>query len=173
LRQSLAHSERALGHLSPRARLLQHAQRLDDLEQRLQRAVSARLERARVRLANAGALLGRSSPVRRLAPLKQRLEAAQRRLPIAMQRSLQAARERLERSMRTLNAVSPLATLDRGYAIVTDDGSHVVTDASSLVPGSWIEARLARGSVRANVTDVFAVDTKPAVAPKKKAKPKK
>ena len=173
LRQSLAHSERALGHLSPRARLLQHAQRLDELEQRLQRAVSARLERARVRLANAEALLGRSSPVRRLAPLKQRLEAAQRRVPVAMQRRLQAARERFERSLRTLNAVSPLATLDRGYAIVTDDGSHVVTDASSLVTGSSIEARLARGSVRATVTDVFAVDTRPAAAPRKKAKPRK
>ena len=173
LRQSLAHSERALGHLSPRARLLQHAQRLDELEQRLQRAVSARLERARVRLANAEALLGRSSPVRRLAPLKQRIEAAQRRVPVAMQRRLQAARERFERSLRTLNAVSPLATLDRGYAIVTDDGSHVVTDASSLMPGSSIEARLARGSVRATVTDVFAVDTRPAAAPRKKAKPRK
>ena len=173
LRQSLAHSERALGHLSPRARLLQHAQRLDELEQRLQRAVSARLERARVRLANAAVLLGRSSPVRRLVPLKQRLEAAQRRVPVAMQRRLQAARERFERSLRTLNAVSPLATLDRGYAIVTDDGSHVVTDASSLVPGSSIEARLARGSVRATVTDVFAVDTRAAAAPRKKAKPRK
>jgi exodeoxyribonuclease VII large subunit len=173
LRQSLAHSERALGHLSPRARLLQHAQRLDELEQRLQRAVIVRLERARVRLANAAVLLGRSSPVRRLVPLKQRLEAAQRRVPVAMQRRLQAARERFERSLRTLNAVSPLATLDRGYAIVTDDGSHVVTDASSLVPGSSIEARLARGSVRATVTDVFAVDTRAAAAPKKKAKPRK
>ena len=173
LRQSLAHSERALGHLSPRARLLQHAQRLDELEQRLQRAVSARLERARVRLANAAVLLGRSSPVRRLVPLKQRLEAAQRRVPVAMQRRLQAARERFERSLRTLNAVSPLATLDRGYAIVTDDGSHVVTDASSLVPGSSIEARLSRGSVRATVTDVFAVDTRAAAAPRKKAKPRK
>jgi exodeoxyribonuclease VII large subunit len=173
LRQSLAHSERALGHLSPRARLLQHAQRLDELEQRLQRAVIVRLERARLRLANAAVLLGRSSPVRRLVPLKQRLEAAQRRVPVAMLRRLQAARERFERSLRTLNAVSPLATLDRGYAIVTDDGSHVVTDASSLVPGSSIEARLARGSVRATVTDVFAVDTRAAAAPKKKAKPRK
>jgi exodeoxyribonuclease VII large subunit len=173
LRQSLAHSERALGHLSPRARLRQHAQRLDELEQRLQRSVSARLERARVRLANAAVLLGRSSPVRRLVPLKQRLEAAQRRVPVAMQRRLQAARERFERSLRTLNAVSPLATLDRGYAIVTDDGSHVVTDASSLVPGSSIEARLARGSVRATVTDVFAMDTRAAAALKKKAKPRK
>jgi exodeoxyribonuclease VII large subunit len=74
--------------------------------------------------------------------------------------------------MRTLNAVSPLATLDRGYAIVTDQGSRVVTDAASLVVGSPIEARLARGSVRAVVTEVIAGVTKSAGAPGKKAQPK-
>ncbi len=173
LRQALQQWERSLHRLSPRARLQQHAQRLDELEQRLQRAVRARLERARVHLTNAEALLGRSSPARRLAPLQQRLDVAQRRLPVAMQWRLQAARERFERSMRTLNAVSPLATLERGYAIVTDSGSHVVTDASMLAPGTRIDARVARGSVRATVTDVFAAQTGPAAAPKKKAKPKK
>ncbi|MCX7053702.1 MAG: exodeoxyribonuclease VII large subunit, partial [Proteobacteria bacterium] len=120
---------------------------------------------------NAAALLGRSSPARRLTPLQQRLEVAQRRLPGAMQRRLQVARERFERSMRTLNAVSPLATLERGYAIVTDSGSHVVTDASTLTPGTRIDARVARGSVRATVTEVFAA-AKPAAAPKKRPKPR-
>jgi exodeoxyribonuclease VII large subunit len=172
LRQTLQQWERSLSRLSPRARLQQHAQRLDELEQRLQRAVRARLERARVHLTNAEALLGRSSPARRLAPLQQRLEVAQRRLPGAMQRRLQVARERFERSMRTLNAVSPLATLERGYAIVTDSGPHVVTDASTLAPGMRIDARVARGSVRATVTEVFAADSKPAAAPKRKAKPR-
>jgi len=74
--------------------------------------------------------------------------------------------------MRTLNAVSPLATLERGYAIVTDTGAHVVTDASTLAPGVQIAARVARGSVRATVTDVLASEARPAVAPKKKAKPR-
>jgi len=172
LRQTLQQWERSLNRLSPRARLQQHAQRLDELDQRMQRAIRARLDRARVRLSNAAALLGRSSPARRIAPLKQRLDVAQRRLPVAIQRRLQVARERFERSMRTLNAVSPLATLERGYAIVTDSSAHVVTDASTLAPGAQIEARVARGSVRATVTDVFAVDGKPAAAPKKKAKPR-
>ena len=171
LRQTLQQWERSLSRLSPRARLQQHAQRLDELEQRLQRAVRARVETARVRLTNAAALLGRSSPARRLTPLQQRLEVAQRRLPGAMQRRLQVARERFERSMRTLNAVSPLATLERGYAIVTDSGSHVVTDASTLTPGTRIDARVARGSVRATVTEVFAA-AKPAAAPKKRPKPR-
>jgi len=173
LRQTLQQWERSLNRLSPRARLQQHAQRLDELEQRLQRAARARLERAHVRLSNAEALLRRSSPARRLAPLQQRLDVAQRRLPVAVQRRLQAARERFERSMRTLNAVSPLATLERGYAIVTDAGSHVVTDAVVLRPGAQIEARVARGSVRATVTEVLAADMKPARTPQKKAKPRK
>ena len=172
LRQTLQQWERSLNQLSPRARLQQHAQRLDEIDQRMRRAIHARLERARVRLSNADALLGRSSPARRLAPLQQRLDVAQRRLPAAIQRRLQVARERFERSMRTLNAVSPLATLERGYAIVTDSGAHVVTDATTLAPGAQIEARVARGSVRATVTEVFASETKTAVAPKKKAKPR-
>jgi exodeoxyribonuclease VII large subunit len=92
-----------------------------------------------------------------------------------MQRRLQAARDRLEQSMRTLNAVSPLATLDRGYAIVTVAGAHVVTDASTLAPGTQIEARVARGSVQATVTGVNA-SLEPAAAgasktAKKRTKP--
>jgi exodeoxyribonuclease VII large subunit len=172
LRQTLLQRQRSLDRLSPGARLQQHAQRLDELEQRLQRAVRARVERARVRLANARALLDRSSPARRLALLQQRVDVARRRLPVAMQRRLQAARERCERSMRTLNAVSPLATLERGYAIVTTAGSRVVTDAAVLTPGTRLEARLARGAVHATVTAVFAAGGEPAPAPKKKAKPR-
>ena len=60
--------------------------------------------------------------------------------------------------MHTLHAVSPLATLDRGYAIVADAAGHVVTEAAALKPGAEIEARLARGSVRAKVTSVRATE---------------
>jgi exodeoxyribonuclease VII large subunit len=165
--------ERSLNQLSPRARLQQHAQRLDELEQRVQRAIRASLARARIRLENAEALLCRSSPARRLEPLQQRLAVAQRRLPVAMQRRLQTARDRVERSMRTLHAVSPLATLERGYAIVTDTAARVVTDASRLAPGAQIEARVARGSVLATVTGVIAAAAGSASGAKKPARPRK
>ena len=71
-----------------------------------------------------------------------------------MQRRLLEARERFERSARTLHAVSPLATLERGYAIVTDENSRVITDAAGLAPGARITARVARGIVLATVTAV-------------------
>jgi len=154
LRQTLQQGQRSLQRLSPRARLQQHAQRLDELEQRLQRGIRHRLERTRLRLAGAAALLARSSPARRLVPLQQRLQVAGRRLPVAMQRRLLEARERLERSARTLHAVSPLATLDRGYAIVTDENSRVITDPTGLAPGTRITARVARGIVLATVTTI-------------------
>jgi exodeoxyribonuclease VII large subunit len=154
LRQVLGQHERGLGRAHPGARLRQHAQRLDELEQRLQRAMTRKLDRSRVRLANAHALLTRSGPSRRLATLRLRLDAVQGRLPSSMRRRLRDAHGRWERSLRTLHAVSPLATLERGYAIVLDDAGHVVTDATVLRPGDRIETRLARGAVRAAVTEI-------------------
>jgi exodeoxyribonuclease VII large subunit len=86
--------------------------------------------------------------------MQQRLLAARRRLPAAIQRRLLDAREHFERTARTLHAVSPLATLERGYAIVTDSDSRVITDAARLAPGARIAARVARGVVLATVDAV-------------------
>jgi exodeoxyribonuclease VII large subunit len=52
--------------------------------------------------------------------------------------------------LRTLNAVSPLATLERGYAIVSIEGA-IVRDAAEAKPGTVIEARLRVGRLRARV----------------------
>jgi exodeoxyribonuclease VII large subunit len=74
------------------------------------------------------------------------------RLPAALALRLSQSGDRLSGTVRALNAVSPLATLDRGYAIVTraDDG-RLVTDAAEAAAGTEIEARLARGRLRARV----------------------
>ncbi len=50
--------------------------------------------------------------------------------------------------------MSPLATLDRGYAIVADAAGKVVLDAAALRPGDRISARLARGRIAAEVLSV-------------------
>jgi exodeoxyribonuclease VII large subunit len=63
-------------------------------------------------------------------------------------------RRRFELAARTLHAVSPLATLDRGYAIVTDARGAVLREAALLRPGDHIAARLARGELTAQVIDV-------------------
>ena len=54
---------------------------------------------------------------------------------------------------RTLDAVSPLATLGRGFSVVSraEDGA-LLRDAAQAPAGTEIEARLARGRLRATVT---------------------
>ena len=64
---------------------------------------------------------------------------------------MRRARERLLPLVRTLNAVSPLATLERGYAIVMDERGEILRDAAEAAAGTIIEARLAKGRIRAKV----------------------
>ena len=54
--------------------------------------------------------------------------------------------------MRGLHTVSPLATLERGYAIVEDaDSGKVLTSASDATVGRDIRARLGKGELTATV----------------------
>jgi exodeoxyribonuclease VII large subunit len=151
-RQQLAFRESRLARSHPGVRLRQHAQRLDELDTRLRRASALGLERARTRLEQSSTLLRRYSPQLRIAAVQLRLQAASRSLAAQVHDSLGRAQRRLDLAGRTLAAVSPLATLARGYAIVTDPDGHVLTDASELAPDARIEARLARGIVCATVT---------------------
>jgi len=146
--------EQRLARAHPGIRLRQHAQRLDELDGRLSLAVRARLERTRARLGASSSLLLRASPALRVAALRIRLESARRALAGAARGSAAEARRRFELAARTLHAVSPLATLDRGYAIVSDPAGHVLQDAALLSVGDRIETRLARGRFSANVVAI-------------------
>jgi exodeoxyribonuclease VII large subunit len=137
--------------VSPSAKLAQQSQRLDEVEQRLSRAMRRRLVSSRERLAWLSGRAALVSPASRLAQQALRLETLQARLDRAWRQVVRSARERLLPLARTLNAVSPLATLDRGYAIVSTESGGILRDAAHAQPGTVIEARLARGRLRARV----------------------
>jgi exodeoxyribonuclease VII large subunit len=136
----------------PAVRLHQHMQRLDDLNQRLAGAARAQLQGERLRLAEARARLLRRSPQHRIQQLLARQYNAGARLDQTLKAQLSRAGHRLALAQRGLHAVSPLATLTRGFAIVTRADGTVVTDAAAVGIDDEIQARLARGSVAARVT---------------------
>ena len=152
LRNGLGVREQRLARTHPGVRLRQHAQRLDELEERLKLAARASIERARARHSAAASLLLRASPAIRVQSQRIRLDAARRALNAGIRGSITTAQRRFELAGRTLHAVSPLATLDRGYAIVADAAGKVVRDAATLAAGDRVEARLARGRISATVT---------------------
>jgi exodeoxyribonuclease VII large subunit len=137
--------------VSPVARLSQQSQRLDDLEIRLTRNWRHMLTQRRSALADSRTRLWQASPLARVQTAISRHAALSARLRIAGIEQLRRARERLQPLVRTLNAVSPLATLERGYAIVSREDGSILRNAADAAPGSIIEARLRIGKVRAKV----------------------
>jgi exodeoxyribonuclease VII large subunit len=137
--------------VSPAARLGAQAQRLDELEQCLVRAVRRRLQEHRERLRWLTGRAALVSPSTRLTQQRLRLEILDQQLSRAWRQTINSKRERLLPLIRTLNAVSPLATLERGYAIVSVEGGGILRNAAEVKPGTFIEARLARGKVRAKI----------------------
>ncbi len=137
--------------VSPAARLAQQTQRLDEMEQALVRVVRRHLQAHRQRLDWLAGRAALASPANRLTQQQSRLDELTRKLARAGRQTLMARRDRLAPLVRTLNAVSPLATLERGYAIVTTADGGILRDAAAAKPGSSIEARLAAGRIRATV----------------------
>jgi exodeoxyribonuclease VII large subunit len=137
--------------VSPAARLGAQAQRLDELEQCLVRAVRRRLQEHRERLRWLAGRTALMSPSARLTQQRLRLDILEQQLRRAWHQVINSRRERLLPLIRTLNAVSPLATLERGYAIVSLEGGAILRNAADAKPGAIIEARLARGRIRAKI----------------------
>jgi exodeoxyribonuclease VII large subunit len=137
--------------VSPTARLAQQTQRLDDLEQRLSRALRQILADRRTLLGERRSRLWQLSPAARVRSTAARQAALYARLRAAVLARLHLARERLSPLVRTLSAVSPLATLERGYAIVSRVDGGILRNAADAAPGTLIEARLGVGTVRARV----------------------
>ncbi len=145
---------RRLSRLHPAQAVAQRMQRLDELQARSLAAMRREARARRERLLRVYAELGRRSPAARLATLSQRIAHAGERLAPSMRHRITIAQGLMQAAARGLEATSPLATLGRGYAIVTlASGGNVVRDSSDAPPGTDVEARLARGRLWARVLE--------------------
>ncbi|CEJ44339.1 exodeoxyribonuclease VII large subunit [Xanthomonas citri pv. bilvae] len=135
---------------SPQARLQMLHRRQEDAGRQLRARMMHVLERLQARVQRGQAQLQSHNPQRHLADLQQRLRALHPQA--AMQRRLQHDQLQLRSIARSLEAVSPLATVARGYAIVTRPANgSVVRSAAEVVTGERLRAQLADGSIEVRV----------------------
>lgn len=140
--------------VSPRARLEQQMQRADELGERLTRAISRQRREAGRRLHTQARRLLRAHPATRLAPASATIDRLRGRLTAALARSDERRGARLATAVRALSALSPLATLSRGYAILTDPTTPqltAVTSVADLAPGQSLRAHLLDGTLTVTV----------------------
>jgi exodeoxyribonuclease VII large subunit len=143
---------RRLAAQHPGRRLQQRAQRLDELEQRLLAAFRSQQQRRGLRLEVAADRLRRSDPRQRVRQLRDRVIDQDRRLREAMQARLRRTGERFRALAHGLEAVSPLATVARGYAIVSrESDGEVLRDAAAAPVGTLVRAQLGRGELLCRV----------------------
>lgn len=132
-------------------------QRLDDLRASTLAAVARDLRMRSLRVEALQARLRKHDPALRLALAQRRHSAATFALRRVSHAIVQARRLKLDSALLHLTALSPLAVLNRGYAIVYLESGDVapvlLRDAEQAIPNQQIRARLARGSVRATITE--------------------
>lgn len=128
--------------------------RLREVESALQRAhPQARLARARSRLSIAAERLGQSME-RHLATSRQRHAEARARIEAGARVTAQARAEWRTLTAR-LAALSPLASLDRGFSVTRAHG-QILRRADAVQPGDAIEITLSAGALTAEVTAVHS-----------------
>ena len=86
-----------------------------------------------------------------LTGIGKEIDARVAAIAAATRRLLLQRRSRLEQLSGQIEALSPLAILERGYALVFDSSGRLLKDAEQVSPGDEILARLLRGTVTAVV----------------------
>lgn len=127
-----------------RWRLLQGATRLAPLRHRIERQ-QTRLQAL--------------SPQQHLLQVGERLQRQRQRLTQVLAHRLHAQGEVLAGLHRTLDAISPQATLDRGYALVIDaHEARLLTQATMTRPGQALRLRFADGTAAAHIDPAVCSD---------------
>jgi len=127
-------------------------QNVDEQRFRLERAERQLLERCHRRCETVAAAVRHYDARRRLAAIRQQLAAQVANLAAATHTRLLQSRGALDRWSASLEALSPVAILNRGYALVFDAKGQLVKDATQVKAGDELSARLSQGRLRARVT---------------------
>ena len=135
----------------PQARLARDHERLLHLQRRLTTTIHAQMQQRRTLLERVQHRLLNMHPRTRLPLLAQRLNEQQRRLHRAIEERRERDAARLRHLGHALHALSPLATLERGYAILFDTAGHVLRSAQHVTADTPLRARLADGELALRV----------------------
>ena len=181
-RQRLAQTSIAYAQQRVVTNIRRMEQSLDDLGFRMDAAIYETLRRSQRAVANLSAGVLQHDPRQQLSMARETLAACQSRLDHALDRSLAASRfqtesmeARLYRSAQVsiatrrsgyanlhgqLRSLSPLAVLQRGYALVRDESGAVVRSATRLARGQVVQTRLGDGSFSSTVTATSSQEKK-------------
>jgi exodeoxyribonuclease VII large subunit len=132
----------------------EESRRTAESRTRLDRVILAQLEQAQTWLEQTRSRPALADPAGLLPRLEHELQVLRTRALRALDHRVAGEQRELAHVRARARALSPLATLDRGYAIVKGPDGHYVRDAGALQPGDAVRVAVAAGHFGAHVTDV-------------------
>lgn len=145
-------AQRGLQH--PGDKLSQYAQTLDMLELRMQQSQKNTLSQLNQRVQSSRQKLQQHSPENKLKQIETQLSYLQQRLNKGIRQVLQQKSEQLQQQALILNAVSPLQTLGRGYAILQTNRGSVIRDSHEVKKGESVTARIGHGQLELTIDKI-------------------
>lgn len=127
------------------------SQQLDQLQARMQGAVSARLTEERGRLERLSERRVMTDPAAAIEDKRLLLEMRQSRLLAQMQTTTHRERNRLAALAAGLDAMSPMKVLARGYSLAQNGEGHILSSVSQVALGEEIALRVADGRLNCTV----------------------
>lgn len=144
--QTLDWLHQRLQQQHPGQKLAGNVRRMDELEARLKLAMHMRLRHMTGNIEAKTAKLWQHNPALIINSHRQRQDYLSQRLLTTIMHKLEQLNQRLLNSSQTLHAVSPLATLNRGYALAINPSSaEIIRSTEQLKLGDMVQIRLAQG----------------------------
>lgn len=132
----------------PERQIREMNQRVDECYLRLIHVMRLKIAQGNADLLALSGRLKNINPIILLGQYKNKADLYKHRLCQQVLMQLEQTRQKLNYLNRSLHAVSPLATLDRGYAIVTNRRTNnIVRRAKSVQTGDQISTRVAQGEI--------------------------
>lgn len=150
--QRLDQADQRLERQHPQRRLAELDRRGMELQRRMHSSLQRLLDARDQRLHALIARLQARHPAQQLARLQERSQSLNRRLGRALNQQLETGEQRLAALARALHAVSPLAVLERGYAVVRDADGQAMTQESQFEKGCKINLLMHGFEVDAEVS---------------------
>ena len=130
------------------------SQRLDDLSFQIEARVTGLVRTQQREVASLLADVLHHEPRQMLARMRERLTVGNTRIERSLERNLRRSAARVEALEARLRSLSPLAVLERGYALVIDTEGAVIRSATQVSRGDHVRTRLSDGEFGSTVDEV-------------------
>lgn len=141
---------------SPKQLIKTHWQNIDHLERQLISEIRQIIKHKNNYLETLSQSLANKNPINIIEHNKLRLKQINSQLQRSIFDKINLLRYQLKTNLSTLNAVSPLATLDRGYSLTTKNG-RILFDKKGLKIGEFVDIRLAKALLKCEIKEMKGI----------------